>query len=115
MELVAQTGFAEGQIASHGVDAGFGRSIHLIDRLLDLVDKGHHIAGIVGIALGQVEAQNKAGGHLRQEAGLFAKLGRTVAFTFENGSGQVLFLVETVQAPFVPQADRAWGCRFNSV
>ncbi|MDP6496117.1 MAG: hypothetical protein QGI09_12105, partial [Dehalococcoidia bacterium] len=29
--------------------------------------------------------------------------------------GQVLFLVETVQAPFVPQADRAWGCRFNSV
>ncbi len=30
-------------------------------------------------------------------------------------NGQVLFLVETVQAPFVPQADRAWGCRFNSV
>ena len=29
--------------------------------------------------------------------------------------GQVLFLVETVQAPFVPQADRAWGCRFSSV
>ena len=32
-----------------------------------------------------------------------------------NEGGQVLFLVETVQAPFVPQADRAWGCRFNSV
>ena len=35
--------------------------------------------------------------------------------SLDGVNGQVLFLVETVQAPFVPQADRAWGCRFNSV
>ena len=38
-----------------------------------------------------------------------------VRFQGGNNAGQVLFLVETVQAPFVPQADRTWGCRFNSV
>ena len=40
---------------------------------------------------------------------------RVEGFVFYFPAGQVLFLVETVQAPFVPQADRAWGCRFSSV
>ena len=53
--------------------------------MLHLVEHGHHIAWVTGIALGHPIGKDKAGGGLRQHAGFATKLGGTIAFAFDDG------------------------------
>ena len=59
-----------------------------VDGLLHLVEQGQHITRITWIALGDAIGEDKAGSGLGQHPGFATKLGRTIAFAFDNGGNR---------------------------
>ena len=55
-----------------------------VNGCVHFVDERHHIGGIVGIALGQMQAEEESRPHLGNDAWLFAKLSGTVTLSFFN-------------------------------
>lgn len=56
-----------------------------VDGLLHLVEQGPHITRITWIALGDAIGEHETRSRLGQNPGFATKLGRTIAFAFDNG------------------------------
>ena len=85
MRRFTQLGVIQGQIPGQRVDGGRGASGDLAQGVLHFVDQGDHIARITGVAHGQMQSKDEAGGWLSNNPGLAAKLGGAVALAFANG------------------------------
>jgi hypothetical protein len=84
MQRLAHHGVIGAQITRDRMDGQLARHLDPFDSGLDLVNEGHHIAGIARIPYGQMRGKDKAGGGLRDDPGLAPELGRTVAFALED-------------------------------
>ena len=85
LELMAQSRIGKSQISGHRLDPGFMPALQHPDRRVDVVNQGHHIGGIIGVAFGQMQPEDKTGGHFGDDPRLAAELDRTIALAFDNG------------------------------
>src|SRR5712691_245614 len=91
MEGLPQRCIIEGEVTGQGVDDRLALCSDPGDGVLHFVDQGQHITLIAGIADGEMEGEREARGHIGENAGFFAKLGGTVALTFQNWrNGEVI-------------------------
>jgi hypothetical protein len=88
MESLTQHRVIDTQITRHRVDMVPWPCLDALGGPLDLVEQGQHITGIARIALGDKVGKDKTGGRFRDDTGLSAKLGRAIAFAFDNGSNR---------------------------
>ncbi len=83
-----------------------------VDSPLHLVEHGQHITGITRIAFGHPIGKDIAASWIRQNAGFATKLGRTIAFAFDDrGNGGVIRIddFELTQLFALGQALRLFG------
>src|SRR5262249_11665222 len=86
MERLTQAGVVEAQITRNRVYLPPRACPHTVDGVLDSVEQGQSITRIARIAVRHQRGKDKTGGGFRSDAGLAAKLHRTIALAFEHGS-----------------------------
>ena len=62
----------------------------MVNGCIEFVDERHHIGGVAKVALGQMQAEEKARPHLDNDAWLFPELSDTVTLSFFKGAYSVL-------------------------
>jgi hypothetical protein len=92
------------------VDAGPRGHPDTVESALDLIEPGHHRAGIAWLALRHPIGKDKTWGRFRHHAGLSPKLSRAMALPFENGgNGGIVGLDEcTVAALLAVREPPRW-------
>lgn len=84
MQRLSHCGVIGSQVARDRMDGQLAMSLDPCNGGLDLVNQGHHIAGIDRIPNRQMRGKDKPSGGLRDDSGLAPKLSRTVAFALED-------------------------------
>src|SRR5215813_6140282 len=85
MERLTYAGVVEAQITRNRVYLPPRACPHTVDGVLDAVEQGQSITRIARIAVRHQRGKDKTGGGFRSDAGLAAKLHRTIALAFEHG------------------------------
>jgi hypothetical protein len=85
MQRLAQLSVIDPEISAQGVDLQALGGFDEVDGPVHLVEHGQHIARITRIALGYPIRKDKAGSGLGEQTGFATKLGRTIAFAFDDG------------------------------
>ena len=86
MERLTQCRVIDAEIPRYRVDPRALRCLDVCNRLLDVGQEGQDIAGITWIPFRDAIGKDKARGRVRGDTGLAAKLCRTIALAFEDGS-----------------------------
>ena len=86
MQRLTQGCVIDAEVPCDLVEPQLRRDLDPLDGVLDLVEQGQHIAGIVWIPLRDARGKDKARGRFRRDPRLATKLHRAITLAFEDGS-----------------------------
>jgi hypothetical protein len=117
VQRLTEDGVVDAEIPGQRMDGWPLWPAESFDGLVDVVEQGHHRAGIARMAHGCTGGKDQAAGRLREDAGLPTKLGRAIPLPFDersNGGIEGIDDCMVVQPFALDQSSRVCAARLDA-